>query len=36
MNIDDFIEAIAKARIIQSIEEDMMSRAISNVFGEEG
>lgn len=35
MSIDDFIEAIAKARIVQNIEEDMMSRAISNVFGEE-
>lgn len=35
MSIDEFIEHIAKAKIIQEIEENMISKAISNVSGHE-
>jgi hypothetical protein len=34
MDIDEFVEALAKARYIQEMEENIMARAISKVFGE--
>lgn len=36
MDIDEFMEALAKARYIQEIEENIMARAISKVFAERG
>lgn len=35
MDIDEFVEAVAKAKFIQELEEDTMARAISKVFGDE-
>lgn len=34
MDIDEFLRALAQARYIQEIEENIMARAISKVFGE--
>ena len=33
-NFDEFIEYVAKARVIQELEEDIVARAISKVFPE--
>jgi hypothetical protein len=35
MEIEEFLENVAKAKFIQKMEEDVMARAISKVFGEE-
>lgn len=34
MDIDEFIEALAKARYVKELEENLMARAISKVFGD--
>lgn len=33
-NFDEFLEYVAKARVIQELEEDIVARAISKVFPE--
>jgi len=35
MDIDEFVETLAKARYARELEENSMARAISKVFGEE-
>lgn len=35
MDIDELLGWLAKARYIQELEEDMLSRAIARVFAEE-
>jgi len=34
MNMDEFIDALAKARHIQKLEQDVIARAISDIFAE--
>lgn len=34
MDVEEFIEALAKSRFIQELEENITARAISKVFGE--
>jgi len=34
MDMDEFLKALAQARYIQQLEENVMARAISKVFSE--
>ncbi len=34
-NLDEFLGFVAKARVVQELEEDIVARAIARVFAEE-
>jgi len=34
MDIDEFLRALAQARYVQELEQDIMARAISEVFSD--